>query len=97
VKSANVRRDVFADGAVPARRTGNEHAALIRQADGGAIDLELAVVARASHFFARESDDALLPRHQLLLVEGITQRQHGDEMRVLGELALRLSPDALRR
>ena len=72
MKGADVRRDVFTDGSVAARRSRHEDAILIRQAHRRAVDLELAVVPGAAHFFSSKSHDALLPRRELVLVERVT-------------------------
>jgi hypothetical protein len=96
-KRSQVRRDGLTDDPVAARRSLDEHAVAIGEADSRAVDLELAVVARAAHLLAGHADDPLLPRRQFLLIERVGQRQHRHEVRVLGELAHRLGADALRR
>ena len=68
---SDVGGDVLAYGTVPARRAGHEHAVAIGQAHCRAVDLELAIVAGAPHFFARQSDNPLLPCRELVFVEGV--------------------------
>ncbi len=93
---AEVGRDVLADRPVAARRAHYQAPRLVREAHGRPIDLELCGVAGALDVIPREPDESLLPVAQLIVVERVAEREHGDEMLVLGELALRGRADALR-
>src|SRR5439155_26284482 len=72
---AQVRGYVFSDDAIAPRRSGDEDALAIRQADRGAIDLELARVARFADVVTGKPHEALLPLIELLDVERIRERQ----------------------
>jgi len=92
---AQIRGYDLADDAVAARGARHQHAVLVGEAHRGAIDLELLGV-RALRILADEPGEARLPLAQLVVVERVPQRDHGEEVSVLGELTLRRSANALR-
>ena len=92
---AQIWRDDLADRSVPARRASDEHSVFVGETDCGAVDLELCTVT-ARRIVAHLARDARLPFAQLVVVKGVPQRDHGDEVRLLGELSLRSGADALR-
>ncbi len=95
---ADVGRDVLARTAVTAGRGAGQPALLVRQVDREAVDLQLAqeVVAGALRVAAQLRRDPLGPGRQLLVVEGVVQREHPLAVRDLGELGLVLPGDLLR-
>jgi hypothetical protein len=97
---AQVLRDLLADLAVAARRAAHQHAVLVDERDGEAVDLRLGHEAHVAHLHALASQVALRAQHpggQLLLVAGVGQRQHRLQVAHLLELVERLRADALRR
>ena len=70
---ADVLRDVFARGAVPAGGCAGEDAVMVGERDGGAVDLELAAIAQGSSSgLAR----ALQPGAELVEIHGVVERVH---------------------
>src|SRR6185312_6119862 len=94
---ANVGGDVLAYGSVAARRTDDEYAILVRKTHRCAVDLELCRIARSCDVVARDADEAVLPRAQLVIVERVGERKHWNRVRVLDERALHFRTHATRR
>ena len=69
---AHVGGHVLADLPVAARRAADELPVLVHDRDRDAVDLRLAHVARLA---AQPLDDAVAPGGQLLVVEGVVERQ----------------------
>ena len=79
---AQVGRDVLARAAIAARGPQDEDAVLVSQADRQAVDLELGHVGR-SGLAVGQPEAATHPRvegPQLVGIEGVGQRQHGNAM-----------------
>ena len=97
-----VRGHVLAGRPVAAGRTLGEPAALVAQADREAVDLELGDVAqlRGRLRGGRQSEPAPHPaveRPQLVVAEGVRQRQHRPDVADLVEGAGRRAADPLGR
>ncbi len=88
-----VHRHVLTDGSIAARRTHHEKLILVGERDGDAINLELRGVARLCNVVARYPHQPLFPGAQLLVVEGIGEREHRPDVLVFGKLALGLCTD----
>ena len=85
------------DETIASRRSGYEHAVLVRQAHGRAVDLELHRVSRLGDVAAGEADEPLLPRFQLTVIEGVAEGKHRLDVGVFRELTLRSRADPHRR
>ena len=95
-----VGRHVLAGRAVTARRALDEPAALVAQRDGQSIDLELGDVAQVrcglrGRRQAQAAPDASVEGAQLVVREGVRQRQHRAAVANLVEGAGRGAADAL--
>ncbi len=71
---ANVGSDVLADGSVAARRADDEYSIFVRQTHSCAVDLELRRIAGSRDVVASDTDEAILPRVQLVIVESVGER-----------------------
>ena len=91
---AQVGRHVLTHDAIAARGPRGEHAFLVGEAHGCAVDLELGHIPATARVPANEPLDALLPLVELLLVHCVAQRDHGHQVRMLGEGACRFGADA---
>jgi hypothetical protein len=89
VDGPEVRRHALADVAVAPGGAADQHAVLVEEGDGGAIDLELGHVA-AVHDLGGDAGVAALPAPQLVGVEGVVQGEHGGQVPDLVELVGRL-------
>ena len=99
---AQVGRDVLAGRAVAAGRALDEAAALVAQADGEAVDLELRDVAevRGGLGCRRQAEappDPRVERPQLLVAERVRERQHRPAVADLVERPGRRAADPLGR
>src|SRR6185312_5839778 len=94
---ANVGGDVLAYGSVAARSADDEYSVLVRETHGCAVDLELRRIARSRDVFARDADEAIFPRAQLVIVERVGERKHWNRVRVLDERTLHFRTHAARR
>ena len=82
---ADVRRDVLAFRPVAASRGLHEAAVLVTQADGEAVDLGLRGVSDLLH--VETFADAPVEVDDVLVAEGVVERQHRHGVHDLGELA----------
>ena len=97
---AQVLGHVLAHLAVPAGGAAHQHAVLVDERDGEAVDLRLGHEVHVAHLHALAREVALAahhPRGQLLLVARVGEREHRLEVRHLLELVERLAADPLRR
>ncbi len=92
-----IHRHVLADGAITTCGALDEKLVFVRERDSDAIDLELSGVPRFRDVVAGDPHQSLFPGAQLLVVEGVVEREHLPKMLVLGELALRLGTDTQSR
>ena len=92
---ADVRRDVLADDAVAARRTGGEHPVLVDELDGDPVDLRLTDVL--DPLAVQELPDAGVELRHLLRRRDVAERQHGVAMADRFELLERPRAHPLRR
>src|SRR5690606_42160726 len=76
---ADVPRDVLADEAVAPRGAPDQHAVLVQQRDGQAVDLQLDHVAGLADL-GDDAGVAVLPGAQLGFVERVVQRVHGRQV-----------------
>jgi len=91
---AKVQCDVLADRSISARGTHDENLILIGERHRDAVDLQLRGVSRPRDIVARHADQPLFPRPQLLVIEGVAEREHRPNVLMLGELALGLGADS---
>ena len=97
---AQVLGHVLAHLAVPAGGAAHQHAVLVDERDGEAVDLRLGHEVHVAHLHALAREIALAahhPRGQLLLVARVGEREHRLEVRHLAELVERLASDPLSR
>ena len=93
---AQVGGDVLANAAVPARGTGHQRSVPVRQAHRGAVDLEFHGITRFAHRVAGDSRRARTPLLDLIIGEGVAQRDHRHEVGVFRERRGRLGAHAQR-
>ncbi len=84
----------LANRATSASRSSDEDPILIGQANCSAVDLQLDSITRAFDVLSGEPYDSILPGAQLVIVEGISEREHRNNVLVLREGALRWSTDS---
>ena len=91
---AHIDGDIFARGAVAARRSLRQHARLVRERDGRAVDLKLAA---ERHRMPDGFHGAREPFVELFQAHGVVQRIHAHRMAHGRELLAHVPADALRR
>ena len=92
---AEIRRDVFAGGAVAPGSAAYEQPVLVTQADGEAV--EFGLDRKRRRLVAGRLHDAFDEVAHVLVGEGVVERKHRHFVPDLGETARRLGADALGR
>src|SRR5690606_10325528 len=72
---------VLADASVPSCSTLRQHAIAIREAHGGAVNLQLRYVARLFELLrTHDPQQASFPLAKLVVVERVPERKHGNQV-----------------